>query len=317
MNKLTKSVASLTLGTSLLFSTVSGASAATYTVKSGDTLSGIAKQYGTNYKEIMNLNGLNTTLIKVGQKLQVNGTTTSSTISTSASTYTVKSGDTLYRIAKQNGTTYQAIMNLNGLKSTLIKVGQKLKISGSTSSASSSTISTSATTYTVKSGDTLSDIAKQYGTTYQAIMNANGLKSTFITVGQKLKISGSVSSSSTTATNSNVVSIAKKYIGVPYVFGGSTPSGFDCSGFIYYVFKKSGKSISRATAAGYYNLAEKVTSPQVGDLVFFSNTYKAGVSHVGIYVGNGQMISASGSSVNIASIQSSYWKSHFTGYGRI
>ena len=315
MNKLTKTVASLTLGTSLLLSTVSGASAATYTVKSGDTLSGIAKKYGTTYTAIMNSNGLKTTLIKVGQKLQVSDTISSSKISTSSTTYTVKSGDTLSGIAKKYGTTYQAIMNLNGLKSTFIKVGQKLKISGT---VSSSKISASSTTYTVKSGDTLSGIAKKYGTTYQTIMNLNGLKSTFITVGQKLKISGSASSSSNTAaTNSNVVSIAKKYIGVPYVFGGSSPSGFDCSGFIYYVLKKSGKSISRATAAGYYNMAKKVTSPQVGDLVFFSNTYKAGVSHVGIYLGNGQMISASGSSVNITSIQSSYWKSHFTSYGRI
>ena len=265
----------------------------------------------------MNSNGLKTTLIKVGQKLQVSGTTSSSTKSTSTNTYTVKSGDTLSGIAKKYGTTYKAIMNLNGLNTTVIKAGQKLKISGS-ASASSVTKSTGSTTYTVKSGDTLSSIAKQYGTTYTVIMNLNGLKSTFITVGQKLKISESVSTSSNALTiNPSVVSIAKKYIGAPYVFGGSTPSGFDCSGFIYYVFKKSGKSISRATAAGYYNMAKKVTSPQIGDLVFFSNTYKAGVSHVGIYLGNGQMISASGSSVNIASISSSYWKSHFTGYGRI
>ena len=90
MNKLTKTVASLTLGTSLLLSTVSGASAATYTVKSGDTLSGIAKKYGTTYTAIMNSNGLKTTLIKVGQKLQVSDTTSSSTISTSSTTYTVK-----------------------------------------------------------------------------------------------------------------------------------------------------------------------------------------------------------------------------------
>ena len=74
MNKLAKTVASLSLGTSLLLSTVSGASAATYTVKSGDTLSGIAKQYGTTYTAIMNLNGLKSTFLSIGQKLEVNGT---------------------------------------------------------------------------------------------------------------------------------------------------------------------------------------------------------------------------------------------------
>lgn len=178
--------------------------------------------------------------------------------------------------------------------------------------------SASAATYTVKSHDTLSGIAKQYGTTYTAIMKLNGLKSTRIIVGQKLNVNGTASTSSTTSTTSSkVVSTAKNYLGVPYVFGGTTTSGFDCSGFVYYVFKNAGKSINRSTAAGYYNMAKKVTSPQVGDLVFFSNTYKAGISHVGIYLGKGQMISASGSNVNIASVQSSYWKSHFTSYGRI
>ena len=270
MNKLTKTVASLTLGTSLLLSTVSGASAATYTVKSGDTLSGIAKQYGTTYTAIMNLNGLKSTFISIGQKLQVSGTASTSSLTSSSAT------------------------------------------------------NTSSTTYTVKSGDTLSGIAKQYGTTYTAIMNLNGLKSTLISIGQKLQVSGTAptssstsSAASSTATGSKVVSIAKQYLGVPYVYGGSTPSGFDCSGLIYYAFKNAGQSISRTTAAGYYNMAKKVTSPQVGDLVFFSNTYKTGISHVGIYLGNGQMISASGSSVNIASIQSGYWKAHFTSYGRI
>jgi len=176
----------------------------------------------------------------------------------------------------------------------------------------------SAATYTVKSNDTLSGIAKQYGTTYTAIMKLNGMKSTLIKVGQKINVSGTASTPSiTSTTSSKVVGIAKNYLGVPYVFGGSTTSGFDCSGFVYYVFKNAGKSIGRTSAAGYYNMAKKVTSPQVGDLVFFSNTYKAGISHVGIYLGNGQMISASGSKTNIASIQSGYWKSHLTGFGRI
>ena len=218
-------------------------------------------------------------------------------------------------------------MKLNGLKSTNIKIGQKIQVSdtaSSSTSTSSSKTNTSATTYTVKSGDTLSKIAQKYGTTTSAIMSLNGLKSTSLKIGQKLQISGKASTSTTTSSTTNstaaistkVVSIAKQNLGVRYVFGGSSPSGFDCSGLIYYAFKNAGKSISRTTAAGYYNKAKKVTSPQVGDLVFFSNTYKKGISHVGIYLGNGKMISASGLNVNIASIQSGYWKSHLTGYGR-
>jgi peptidoglycan DL-endopeptidase LytE len=184
----------------------------------------------------------------------------------------------------------------------------------------SSVAGASAATYTVKSGDTLSKIASQYGISYLSIMNQNGLHSTNIMIGQKLQIgSGATTAAANTVSpnGSQVVSVAKNYLGTRYVFGGSTPYGFDCSGFVYYVLKKSGKSISRTTAASYYSMSKKVTTPKIGDLVFFSNTYKKGISHVGIYIGSGKMISASGSNVNIAPVNSGYWKNHFTGYGRI
>lgn len=175
----------------------------------------------------------------------------------------------------------------------------------------------SAATYTVKSGDTLSKIAKSYGTSYTSIMNTNSLKSTTIRVGQKLQIGTATTKNTTTSSNSKVVNVANKYLGTRYQYGGSSPSGFDCSGFVYYVFKNSGKLISRTTAAGFYSKSKKVSSPIVGDLVFFSGTSKKGISHVGIYIGNGKMINASGSKVNISSIHQGYWKSKFTGYGRI
>ncbi|HWK22066.1 MAG TPA: LysM peptidoglycan-binding domain-containing protein [Ureibacillus sp.] len=340
MKNITRKIASVALGTTIILSSVTGASAATYTVKSGDTLSGIAKKYNTTYSAIMKSNGLSSTVIRIGQNLQIGGTATTSTTTasksttstTSTSTYTVKSGDTLSGIAKKYGTTYTAIMKANGLSSTSIRVGQKLQIGGAattsttTTSKSTASTSTSTNTYTVKSGDTLSGIAKKYGTTYTAIMQLNNLKTTILKVGQKLTITGKATS--TTASNTStvvtkvvsgttVVNTAEKYIGRPYVFGGASPTGFDCSGFVYYVFKNAGASISRTSAAGYYSLAKKVSSPQVGDLVFFSNTYKAGISHVGIYIGSGKMVSASGTKVNIDTFQSGYWKSHFTGYGRI
>jgi len=182
----------------------------------------------------------------------------------------------------------------------------------------------SAATYTVKSGDTLSSIARKYDTNYKTIMAMNGLSTTLIRVGQKLQVGSQVpaapsvpSVGQATANNTNMINIAKNYLGVRYVFGGTTPRGFDCSGYIYYVYKEAGKNIGRTSAAGYYNKAKKVTNPQVGDLVFFSNTYKNGISHVGIYIGNGQMIHAGGSKVQISSIKSGYWKSKLTSYGRI
>ncbi len=182
-----------------------------------------------------------------------------------------------------------------------------------------STIDTaSAATYTVKSGDSLSKIGSQYGVSYQTLMKWNNLSTTSIRIGQKLNINAPLVSTTKPKPTTNLVQIAKRQLGVKYKFGGNKPStGFDCSGYVTYVFNNAGISTARKSAAGFYNTAKKVKSPQVGDLVFFSNTYKAGISHVGIYLGNNQMISASDSGVSIANIKSSYWKKHFTGYGRI
>lgn len=180
----------------------------------------------------------------------------------------------------------------------------------------------SAATYIVKSGDSLSKIAKTYKTTYTAIMKSNNLKTTNLKVGQKLTINGTATTTTaktTTASKStSVVSIANQYLGVKYRFGGKSPStGFDCSGYVSYVFKKAGILSSYSTASGLYSKSKKISSPKVGDLVFFSNTYQKGISHVGIYIGNNRMINASGSKVQVTSLSTSYWKKHFTGYGRI
>ncbi|MDG0842240.1 LysM peptidoglycan-binding domain-containing protein [Staphylococcus equorum] len=119
-------------------------SGSTYTVKSGDTLSGIAAKHGTTYQKIMSLNNLSNTNIYPGQKLKVSGTASTGGSSSSGgsssgstTTYTVKSGDSLSAIAARYGTTYQKIMSLNGLSNTNIYPGQKLKVSGTTSTGGS------------------------------------------------------------------------------------------------------------------------------------------------------------------------------------
>lgn len=174
----------------------------------------------------------------------------------------------------------------------------------------------SAATYTVKSGDSLWKIASQQGVSLQALMSWNHLSSSTIYVGQKLNLN--TKQSTTPNSPANLVQIAKQQLGVKYTFGGTKPStGFDCSGYITYVYNNAGISTPRKTAAGFYNTAQKVSTPKVGDLVFFANTYKTGVSHAGIYIGNNQMINASNSGVTIANINSSYWKKYFVGYGRL
>ncbi|MFK4424646.1 MULTISPECIES: NlpC/P60 family protein [Bacillus] len=111
----------------------------------------------------------------------------------------------------------------------------------------------------------------------------------------------------------SVIGKAQQYLGMPYVWASASPSngGFDCSGFISYVF-----GVGRQDVNGYWNSVSKVSSPQPGDLVFFQNTYKDGPSHIGIYVGNDQMIHAGDKGIAYASLSSSYNQKHFLGYGR-
>lgn len=115
-----------------------------------------------------------------------------------------------------------------------------------------------------------------------------------------------------------IVETGKNYIGVPYVFGGTTPKGFDCSGFLQYIFKQHGFIIPRL-ADEQYNLGSsaKVSQLLPGDLVFFS-TYTSGISHCGIYVGDKSFLHASSSKgIRIDSLDSDYWKSRFIGAKKI
>jgi cell wall-associated NlpC family hydrolase len=113
-----------------------------------------------------------------------------------------------------------------------------------------------------------------------------------------------------------IVQTSFQYIGVPYVFGGTTPSGFDCSGFVRYVYANAGVSLPRA-ADEQFESGYAVSNLQPGDLVFFS-TYTYGASHSGIYLGNGKFISATSSSgVRIDNLYDGYWGSCYIGARRV
>ena len=111
---------------------------------------------------------------------------------------------------------------------------------------------------------------------------------------------------------------AEKYLGFPYVWGGSSPStSFDCSGFVSYVYNQCGWSFGRLGAQGLYNICSRTSSPRPGDLVFFVGTCDtAGISHVGIYEGDGWMLHC-GDPISYANLNSSYWQSHLYAYGRL
>lgn len=333
----------------------SASNSKTYTVKSGDNLSKIAAAHGISLTNLMKWNNLNTTLIFPGDKLYVskqksssnssNSSSSSNSSTSSSKTYTVKSGDNLSKIAAAHGVTVNNLKKWNNLSSDLIFPGDRLAVSKSGASNSSNSSSSSKSnsnkgsnsssskTYTVKSGDNLSKIAAAHGISLSNLKKWNNLTSHLIFPGQKLVVSkngsnsgsskGSSSSHSSNANNSSsqvnkLIDVAKSAMGTPYVWGGTTLSGgFDCSGFIYWAFNESGKKMGRYSTDGYYNRSYIVNNPQVGDLVFFENTYRKGISHMGIYLGNNQFIHAGSSTgVTVANVNSSYWSKHFHSYKR-
>lgn len=114
---------------------------------------------------------------------------------------------------------------------------------------------------------------------------------------------------------------AEKYLGMPYTFGGTPPASFDCSAFVCWVFTNSGvRNLPRTTAQGIYDQCTPISASEAkaGDIIFFTGTYNAGrpVTHVGIYCGNGIMVHC-GNPIQYASTNTSYWQSHFYGYGRL
>ena len=176
-----------------------GSSSGTYTVKSGDSLWKIANQYGLTVAELKNLNGLTSDNLSIGQVLKISNSSSSN----NSNTYTVKAGDSLWKIANQYGLTVAELKNLNGLTSDNLSIGQVLKISNSSSSNNSNT-------YTVKAGDSLWNIANKYGITVSELKNLNGLTSDNLSIGQVLKVPSGFNTY-TVKSGDSLWSIANRY----------------------------------------------------------------------------------------------------------
>lgn len=197
-NNLTSNL--LSIGQNLLIPTKeSEATTNEYIVQKGDTLYGIANKFNTTVDNLKSINNLTTDSLSIGQVLKLPG---SSTISTD--TYTVKSGDSLYAIAKKYNTTVDTLKSLNNLTSNTLSIGQVLKLPA-----------TSTDTYTVKSGDTLYAIANKYNTTVDALKSLNNLTSNTLSIGQTLKIPNSNSNSDnvtyTVKKGDSLYSIAEEF----------------------------------------------------------------------------------------------------------
>jgi peptidoglycan DL-endopeptidase LytE len=187
-----------------------------------------------------------------------------------------------------------------------------------------------AATYTVKPGDTLYSIAQKANLDPAQLLALNGLPSSTIQVGQRLSLGGSsapqaaparkATASPRSSGNSNVIrTAAARFLNIRYVMGGTGAGGIDCSGFTQAVFRQLGVSLPR-TARAQFGTGSSVSrgNLQSGDLVFF-NTLGRGVSHVGVYLGNGQFANANsynGRTV-VESMTTSYWATRYVGARRV
>ncbi|MSQ23271.1 MAG: peptidoglycan endopeptidase [Chloroflexi bacterium] len=310
----------------------------TYEVAPGDTVSELAERFGVDTDTIVGTNSLNSAdSIRIGDQLTI--------LPVSGVMHTVRQGQTLSEVAALYRVDLGPIIDFNYIDDAdLIIVGKELIVPGGRP-LPAALARTAAIQYQISPGDTLSSIAIRFGVTSGLIAQSNSLANPDrLSIGSSLTIPGgaavaqalqqvitrnlpvlSASSPSvnlpfpTSGAGGDLASIAMRYLGSRYVFGGTTPSGFDCSGLVYYVQAQLGSPVSRGMW-GQYAAGPHPSRDQLlpGDIVFFQNTYMAGLSHNGIYIGGGQFVNAvdERSGVKISNLNESYWASRWFGATR-
>ncbi|MDD3895148.1 MAG: LysM peptidoglycan-binding domain-containing protein [Syntrophomonadaceae bacterium] len=317
-----------------------------YTVKSGDNLWDIAIKYDTSVEKIKQLNQLTAESLQIGDvlcvKVTVDQKPATAAITEAGSTcYIVQPGDSLWGIAQRFGTSVEQIKQLNQLTSDNLQIGVKLCVAKNLSQpvAAAPQTEPAAVTpgaaasanqtenfYIIQPGDSLNSIAEACGTSVTMLKRINNLASDVINPGCVLKLSlasGDVSRGGSAVDNSiavNILATARQYLGTPYRYGGSGPGGFDCSGFVQYVYSVHGYGLYR-TAASQYSQGAPVSKAdlQLGDLVFFCCS-SSSIDHVGIYAGNNEFIHSSSprsGGVIMTSLNDSYYLNSYAGAARI
>ena len=315
----------------------------TYQVAPGDTLGELARRFEVSPETIVWANDLGDggAVLQAGQELTIPPV--------SGVRYEVQKGDTLLKIALKHEVSPQAIIEANGLETPdVLAIGQQLVIPGARPAPPPAPPpETGGLEHRVARGETVALIAQKYGVDPAQMVRANGLADPdMIRAGQLLVIPGvaappppamAIEDAPVEPTSApeaqpaeappaadkgrEIVAIASQFVGYPYAWGGHSPdTGFDCSGFAWYVYQRAGISIPMHDAAGQLSAGRTVARGELlpGDLVFFVNTYKAGLSHVGIYAGEGRFVHAAtqGQGVRYDALDSAYYDVRYYGASR-
>lgn len=258
--------------------------------------------------------------------------------------HTVKTGDTLWDIANYYGVSVASIQQSNRLTSDRLQIGMKLVINSSAPNNTAKTqIADAGNIYVVQSGDNLWTIARSFNMSVEQLMKINNLSSDRLDVGDKINVKRPAAAATpsralypktvsptppvpeATEGDSNqgatICQTGAKYLGTPYRYGGSSPSGFDCSGFVGFVFQQHGYNLPRTAASiSGVGVAIDKSNLREGDLVFFKGPGASCINHVGIFAGNNQFIhSSSGKArgVTYSSLDGPYYSQYYAGARRI
>ena len=302
--------------------------ASTYTVEKGDTLSKIAVKHNTTIALLKEWNNLQSDSIYIDQKLIVSkkqqtssnsNSQASSTVNTTTaikpsattakiSTYVVVKGDNLTKIASKNNTTVTKIKEWNGLTSDKIYLDQTLIIRKEKLASTGPVISLSGTNGSGTAGNS-STVAPSPG-----ISSADQEIAGQLAIEKEIQTMPSMTNLEKYA---GIISLANSLLGTPYVYGGNSVNGFDCSGFVSYVYSNAGFNITRKSSLDYFmNDTTIVANPVPGDVVFFKNTHISTISHMGVYIGDNQFIHASSNGVEVSNLSYDYWDTRFVAFKR-
>jgi peptidoglycan endopeptidase LytE len=287
-----------------------------YTVEAGDTVGGLAERYGVTPLTIIAANGLlNSDALRVGQDLVIPPTT--------GVLYRVQEDDTLSEIAQRFRVDLGPVVDYNGLESAnALSVGQRLMIPGAEPERPKPPAPPPAPAEAPAPGSGALASAGPGGPNgYRLASATSGAPAAAAVTGAGARRGDPPAPQVEAGSGKGgaLVALAMRYLGYRYVFGGTTPAGFDCSGFVYFLHRQQGISLSRGMF-GQYAAGPHIPMNQLepGDIVFFSNTYMPGLSHDGIYIGGGKFIHAADEStgVIITSLSSAYWASRYSGATR-